>query len=122
MAPVLFTLVLAKSHQPVQESPSVTIGSGRWDFPLSAQGNGVDISPAILTRDSSSLSINSSLVTMAVSHTHTEPDFVRGSLFLMLLEIWSGYTTSDPVQPVVPSQVCNSPTIAYPREPVQISG
>lgn len=75
--------------------PSVTIGSGRWDFPLSAQGNGVDISPAIPTRDSGSLSINSSLATMAVSHTHRagfrERISVSGAV-----EIWPAHTTPVP--------------------------
>lgn len=69
----MFTLVSTKSHQPVQESHQsllVVAGFLRWDFPLSAQGNEVDIFPAIPTGCGGSLSINSSLITITVSHTH----------------------------------------------------
>lgn len=89
MAPVMFTLVSAKSHRPVQEShQSLLLVADflRWDFPLSAQGNGVDIFPAIPTRDGGSLSISSFHITITVSHTRRAWFHERRykSLFLVL--------------------------------------
>lgn len=78
MALVMFTLVSAKSYQLVRESHQsllVVAGFLRGDFPLSAEGNGVDIFSATPTRDVGSLSINSLLITITLFHTHTEPDF-----------------------------------------------
>jgi len=52
MAPVMFTLVSAESHQPVQESHQSLLavaGFLRWDFPLHAQGNEVDITSSDTT-------------------------------------------------------------------------
>lgn len=109
MAPLMFTLVSTKSHQQVQESHQsllVVAGFLRWDFPLSAQGNRVDIFPATPMRCGGSLSINSSLITITLFHTDTKTDFGReGGINLCswsFLEIWLPYTTPIPMQPVVP--------------------
>lgn len=72
MAPVMFTLVAAESHHPVQESHQsllIVAGFQRWDFPLGTQGNEVGIFLAIPTRGGGSLPINSSVITITGSHT-----------------------------------------------------
>lgn len=86
----------------------------------------MDIFPATPTRDGGSRSIDSSLITITLFHTHAETDFRReGGINLCswsFLEIWPAYATPVPMQHVVPLQVCNTLSAVHPREPAQFLG